>query len=143
MQSNDLSFTDYGYAAKYFLGGNSITPNKENYLFPGLRQDELNVNQFIKLDLGLQLNPIKKCFITPHFNIASVGFNDFNEYIKDAFSPNGNWQENFETSLLLSAGATFSYNSLLGPVNFDVSWVNNIDKIRLTFSVGIPFNRSN
>ena len=143
LQSNDLSFTDYGYAAKYFLGGNTVTPNKENSLFPGLRQDELNVNQFIKLDLGLQINPIKKCFITPHLNIASVGFNDFNEYIKDAFSPDGNWQENFETSLLLSAGATFSYNSLLGPVNFDVSWVNDINKIRLTFSVGLPFNRSN
>lgn len=143
LQSNEVSFTEYGYAAKYFLGGNMVTPNKKSYLFPGLRQDELNVNQFIKLNLGIQLNPIKKVFITPHFNIASVGFNDFSDYIKDAFSPDGEWQELLETSMLLSAGATFSYRSLLGPVNFDVSWVNNIDKVRLTFSVGIPINRSN
>jgi len=143
LQSNEVSFTEYGYAAKYFLGGNMVTPNKNSYLFSGLRDDELNVNQFIKLNLGLQLNPFKKVFVTPHFNIASVGFNDFTDYIKNAFSPNGEWQEIIDTSLLMSAGATFSYKSILGPINFDVSWVNNIDKVRLTFSVGFPFNRSN
>jgi len=143
LQSNDVSFTDYGYAAKYFLGGNMVTPNKDSYMFTGLRDDELNLNQFIKLNIGIQLNPIKKVFITPHFNIASVGFDDFSIYIKDAFSPNGEWQELIETSMLLSTGATFSYRSPLGPINFDVSWVNNIDKVRLTFSVGIPINRSN
>lgn len=142
-QSNEVSFSEYGYAAKYFLGGNMVTPNKDSYLFSGLREDELNVNQFIKLNVGLQLNPFKKVFVTPHFNIASVGFNDFTDYIKNAFSPSGEWQEIMETSLLMSAGATFSYRSPLGPVNFDVSWVNNIDKVRLTFSVGIPLNRSN
>lgn len=143
LQSNDVSFSEYGYAAKYFLGGIMIMPNKDSYLFPGLRQDELNVNQFIKLNLGIQFNPIKKVFITPHFNIASVGYDDFNEYIKDAFSPDGEWQEGLDTSMLLSAGATFSYRSLLGPVNFDVSWVNDIEKLRLTFGVGFTINRSN
>ncbi|MGB5431337.1 MAG: patatin, partial [Eudoraea sp.] len=143
LQSNDVSFTEFGYAAKYFLGGNILSSNKDSYIFSGLRNDELNVNQFIKLNLGLQLNPLKKVFVTPHFNIASVGFGDFSDYIKNAFSPNGEWQEIMETSLLMSAGATFSYKSPLGPLNFDVSWVNNIDKVRLTFSVGFPLNRSN
>jgi NTE family protein len=43
----------------------------------------------------------------------------------------------------MSAGATFSYNSLLGPVNFDISYINDVDKIRLYFSVGFLFNASN
>ena len=141
--ANDISFTDYGYSSKYFLGGNIVTPNKESYTFSGLHEAELNINQFMKLNIGLQLNPLEKLYFTPHFNIASVGFENFDEYIKDAFSPDGKWSDAIETSTLISAGARFSYDSILGPVNFDVSWVNDINKVRLTFSVGIPFNRSN
>lgn len=73
----------------------------------------------------------------------SVGFGDFNDYIKDAFSPKGKWQDAIENSLLMSAGATVTYKSFLGPVNFDVSWVNDINKVRLFFSIGLQFNRSN
>ena len=141
--ANTISFTDYGYSSKYFLGGNMVIPNKESYTFSGLHEAELNINQFMKLNIGLQLNPFEKLYVTPHFNIASVGFENFDEYIKDAFSPDGKWSDAIETSTLISAGARFSYNSILGPVNFDVSWVNDINKVRLTFSVGIPFNRSN
>ena len=68
---------------------------------------------------------------------------DFDEYIKDAFSPKGNWSEQDETSSLFSAGTTFSYHSYLGPVNFDVSWVNDINKVRVFFSLGLHFNLSN
>ena len=143
LETNDISFTDYGYSSKYFLGGNFVSPNKESYTFSGLHEAELNINQFMKLNIGLQLNPFEKLYFTPHFNIASVGFENFDEYIKDAFSPNGKWSDAIETGTLISAGARFSYNSILGPVNFDVSWVNDINKVRLTFSVGIPFNRSN
>jgi NTE family protein len=143
LETDDISFTDYGYSSKYFLGGNFVSPNKESYTFSGLHEAELNINQFMKLNIGLQLNPFEKLYFTPHFNIASVGFENFDEYIKDAFLPNGKWSDAIETSTLISAGARFSYNSILGPVNFDVSWVNDINKVRLTFSVGIPFNRSN
>jgi NTE family protein len=34
-------------------------------------------------------------------------------------------------------GATAAYDSYLGPINFDVSWVNDINKLRLFFSVGL------
>jgi NTE family protein len=44
---------------------------------------------------------------------------------------------------LFSAGATASYNSYLGPINLDVSWVNDINKFRIFFSVGMHFNLSN
>lgn len=140
--SDDISFTEFGYAAKYFLGGNLLNPSNNSSVFAGLHDDELNLNQFMKLSLRVQTNPIDKLYLTPHFNIASIGFNDFDDYIKDAFSPDGNWQKRIETSLLMSGGATVSYKTFLGPVNFDTSWVNDIDKVRVFFSVGMMFNPS-
>lgn len=140
---DDVSFIDYGFGASYSLGGNLIRPRKDDYLFPGLNEGELIVTQFMMLNLGLQFNTFKSLILTPHFHIASVGFGDFEDYIKDAFSPKGNWSDDFETSLLLSGGLTLSYNSLLGPINFDISYVNQITQVRLFFGVGIQFNRSN
>ena len=122
---------------KYFLGGNSTNQRKNSYVFQGLNEDELNVTQLMRLNLALQFNPINKIYVTPHFDVASLGFDDFNEYIKNAFSPNGTWTENFETSTLMSVGANVSYHSFLGPINFDLSWVNKINKVRVFFSVGL------
>jgi len=143
LKSKEISFNEYGYAGKYSLGG--YIPNNRNrsYLFAGLHEDELTVNQFMKITLALQLNPINKIYVVPHVNIASVGFTNFDDYVEDAFFPKGDWEDKIETSLLMSAGATFSYNSLLGPVNFDISYINDVDKIRLYFSVGFLFNASN
>ena len=141
--SEDISFIEYGFGASYSLGGNLIRPRKDDYLFPGLNEGELIVTQFMMLNLGMQFTPVKNAYITPHFHIASVGFSDFDDYIKDAFSPKGDWSEDFETSLLYSGGLTFSYKSLLGPINFDVSYVNQIKQVRLFFGVGIQLNRSN
>ncbi len=45
-----------------------------------------------------------------------------------------------ETSTLFSVGTTFSYHSFLGPVNFDLSWVNKISKVRVFFSIGLMLN---
>ena len=59
--------------------------------FQDLNEDELNVSQFMGVKLGAQINPIGKIYLTPHFNIASVGFGNFNEYIGDVFNPKGNW----------------------------------------------------
>jgi len=143
LKSNEVSFDEYGYAGKYSLGGYIPNNRSRSYLFAGLHEDELTVNQFMKLTLALQLNPINKIYVVPHFNIASVGFTNFDNYIDDAFFPKGDWEDKMETSLLMSAGATFSYNSLLGPVNFDISYINGVDKLRLYFSLGFLFNSSN
>ena len=113
---------------------------KNSFLFPGLHEDELHVSQLMRLNLAVQFNPINKMYLTPHFDISSVGFGDFNDYVKNAFSPNGSWAELNETSALFSAGTTFSYHSFLGPVNFDLSWVNKISKVRVFFSVGLMLN---
>ena len=143
LKSNEISFNEYGYAGKYSLGGYIPNNRSRSYLFAGLHEDELTVNQFMKITLALQLNPINKVYVVPHVNIASVGFTTFDDYIEDAFSPKGDWEDKMETSMLMSAGATFSYNSLLGPVNFDISYLNGVDKLRLFFSIGLLFNASN
>lgn len=140
---DDLSFSEYGYSAKYFLGGVWMAPRRSTLIFPGLHEDELNVNQLMNLSLGVQFNPLTKLYVTPHANIASVGFEDFKYYIEDAFSPDGNWSEGVETSTVASLGATLAYHSFLGPVTFDFSWVNDVDKVRLFFGLGIQLNRSN
>ncbi|MFD1294080.1 patatin-like phospholipase family protein [Lutibacter holmesii] len=141
LQQNQVSFTDFGYAAKFFVGGTMINPRSGSFTFPGLQEDELNVSQFLKLNVAAQFNPANKLYFTPHLNIASVGFQDFNEYIKEAFSPNGNWSESTNTSTLFSTGITAAYHSYLGPITFDVSYVNDINKIRVFFSMGLVLNR--
>ncbi|MFK5982091.1 MAG: patatin-like phospholipase family protein [Flavobacteriaceae bacterium] len=142
LSDQEIPFEDYGYAAKYFLGGNMDNARNNSYVFPGLKEDEINVSQFIKLNLGLQFNLINKVYIVPHFNLASVGYSDFDTYMEDAFNPKGGWADKIETSAILSTGVTVSYHSILGPVNFDLSYVNDIDKLRLFFSVGLLFNES-
>ncbi len=138
-QSGDVSFDDYGYGSKYLIGGNIRNSTKNSYIFPGLHEDELNVTQFMKLNLAVQFSPVKKVFIVPHINFASVGFGDFDDYIGDAFSPSGSWSDSSETSMLFSGGATISYLSFLGPINIDVSWVNGIDRTRVFFGLGLFF----
>lgn len=140
LKNDQASFSEYGYAAKYFLGGIIPSSGSNRFSFPGLNEDELNVTQFMGMRLGAQLNLKGKIYLTPHFNIASVGFDNFNEYIDKVFTSKGNWDENLETSLLVSTGAAISYESILGPIHFDTSWINNTDKTRLFFSVGFSLN---
>jgi NTE family protein len=143
-RDKDVSFTNYGVGAKYFLGGVALQPRNENFVFPGLYEGELLASQFINLNLGLQMKTgISKVYITPHFNVASVGFDNFNDYFENAFRAKGKWEDSIETSFLLSSGATLSYNSLLGPINLDLSWVDNINKVRFFIGIGFNLNRSN
>lgn len=142
LRDGDVSFTQYGIGAKYFLGGVQEEPSKNNYVFPGLYEGELIASQFLKLNLGLQYNPVGKLFVTPHMNLATVGFADFDDFIDNPFAAKGNWNDAEETSMLLSSGATFSYHSILGPVNLDVSWVNKTDKVRVFLGIGFNLNKS-
>ncbi|TDD78507.1 patatin-like phospholipase family protein [Flavobacterium caseinilyticum] len=142
-RDNQGSFSNYGYAAKYFIGGFLPSSGSNRIVFPGLYEDELNVTHFTAIKLGVQLNPVGKIYLTPHFDIASVGFGNFKEYIGGTFNNKGNWDDNKETSVLMSAGAAIAYQSILGPFHFDTSWINDLNKVRLFFSVGYSFNPSN
>ena len=72
--------------------------------------------------------------------MASVGFGSFDDYTDDFFNPTGDWESATETSFIMSAGSTLSYNSILGPVNFDLSWVNGTNNLRVFLGVGFHFN---
>ncbi len=139
----DVSFNDFGLAAKYSLGGNQLSPRRDSFILPGLQEGELPVSQFTKLNLGLQYNFKTKLYVTPHVDVAIVGFGNFENYIKNMVPAKGQWQDFNDVSFLLSSGITLGYDSILGPVTFDVSWVNDLDKIRFFFGVGFPLNRSN
>lgn len=142
-KDNDLLFSTFGYGAKYFLGGNIIDVRSDNYTFSGLTESELAVSQFVKAGLGLQMKTIRNLYLTPHMEIASVGYGSFSDFISDAFSPNGRWEDYEDPSLLASVGAMVSYKSPLGPVKFDVSWVNSTKKFNFFIGIGFPLNRSN
>lgn len=136
----DNSFNEFGLGAKYILGGVVENPRYDTRPFWGLNQKEVIANQYVKFAMGTQVNLFRKVFLTPHVDMAAVGFGSFNDFTKDFYNPRGEWQNGLETSLLLSAGSTISYNSILGPVNFDLSWVNGTNKLRLFVGVGFQFN---
>lgn len=140
--SDDLSYTMYGYGSKFYMGGVLERPRKDNFIFPGLNEAELPVTQFMMLKMSLQYNVTGKIFLTPHVNLATVGFSDFDTYTDNAFSPDGSWNETYQTSTLFSAGITISMNSFMGPIDFDVSYVNDVDKVRIFLGVGLQFGRS-
>ena len=142
ISANDIKLFEFGVGANYFLGGNIANPRKDSYVFPGLNESELIVSQFFRLNFGLQMNPMNNFYIIPHIDVASVGFGNFNNYIKDAFSAAGKWSDSEESSFLASAGVMISYDSILGPINFDASWVNNTNKFRFLIGIGLNFNRS-
>lgn len=143
LEADDISFIESGYTSMFILGGNIERPRNNSHMFKGLNEGELNASQFMEFDFELQYNVLKSMYLTPHFNIASVGFGDFNSYIKTAFTPKGNWQDGIEPSILTSIGATAAYNSVLGPIEFDLSYVNHIDKLRFFFKAGIEIGKSN
>lgn len=140
--SDNLSFSEYGYGAKYFIGGNTIGSTNNRTIFQGLNEDELVVTQFLNVNLALQYNLIGKIYLTPHLDFASVGFGNFNDFIDDAFAPKGDWQDRNEASFLMSAGTNLSYFSILGPITFDVSWINDTQKFNVYFGIGFMFNPS-
>ena len=143
LKSGEVAFEDFGIMSKYFLGGILDSPRMESFQFPGLYSGEVTATQVIKSSLGIQFNPINNIYFTPHCDLASLGFQGFNDYFNNFSNQANTWSASQNTSLLFSAGSTLSYYSLIGPINLDISYVNDIDKFRLFFSVGIPLGKSN
>ena len=142
-QDGEVSFVDYGFGANYFLGGNIIRPRKDDFMFRGLKESELTLTQLITLSLAAQINLAKNIYFTPHVNVASVSYDGFEDYIKNIFNTSGKWANEELTGTVISAGVTSSYMSILGPIDFDISWVNDINELRVFFGLGYQFNRSN
>lgn len=138
---NHISFSDYAIGAKYLLGGNQINPISDSFIFPGLNESELMVTQFSKINVGLQYNISPKIYIIPHADFATVGFKDFSNYLSNILNTKGRWADADTPSFIFSSGLNVGYKSILGPVNFDLSWVNAVEKTRVYFGVGFHFHR--
>lgn len=142
LQNDEISVLESGYGIGYYLGGNIVRPRRDNIEFPGLRDSQLTVTQYMMLNIGVQFNPYSTIYLTPHFNIASVGHNNFDDYIKEAFNPPGKWTDLNTTAGILSGGFEIGYMSALGPFLVDFTWINELTELRIFFSAGFHFNRS-
>jgi len=140
LKNDELSFVDYGIGY-YFLGGNTTLFRSDSFLFPGLKHGEASASQFIEADVSLQYAFDKKFYVTPHLDVLIFGQDSFSNYLDNLTKPTGNWTNpNLEqTALIISSGITLSYNSILGPINIDTSFVNGIGKIRFFVGVGYSF----
>lgn len=134
--NNQADFSQYGIGAKFILGGNLPSPQKNTVPFSGLKTSEVLSNQIIKLNLAWQYNFQNNLYFTPHFEAASLGYGNFRDFIGKALSPNTRWDNLSDTGFLTSFGTTFSYNSIIGPIDLDFSWINNINKLRVFLGVG-------
>jgi NTE family protein len=70
--SNKMITAPFGYASKYFIGGYTPNPLKNSTTFAGLQENELNVSQFIKVNLSLQTNLASKIYLIPHVDVAAA-----------------------------------------------------------------------
>ena len=127
----------------YGVGGNIKRARKDEYVFQGLQENEIFVTQFLGAKVALQYTPVKNLHFIPHMDIGIIGFDDFDDYLSNIFSPIEQWSERLKTTGLFSLGLTTSYKSVFGPLSFDASWVNETNKVKLFMGFGIPLNRSN
>jgi NTE family protein len=137
-----VDFQEYGQFARYPLGGLMTNTNRKGFTFPGLQEGELNASQLVGLQLGVQFNLFENLYFTPHYNLASVGFGDFEAFKEDLFNPKGNWKDTLDTSDIQSFGLTGSYDSILGPITLDVTWTNHL-VAEFYLGIGLQLNRSN
>lgn len=109
---------------KYNLGGSEYNYDVLNPEFNGLRQKELPMNSVAKAGISLQYRIMKKLYITPSFSYGKVS---------EEFSP---FNDSFE---MFGYGLNLGYESLLGPINLNISRNNQLDFSRIYFSIGFKF----
>lgn len=139
LKDDELLFYDYVIGGQYFLGGNNILSKSDSFLVPGLREGEILSSQFLKGHISLQYAFKNKLYILPHMDIVVFGTQSFSSYLKDFAKSSSNWDNDLEKGIVISTGITASYDSFLGPINIDASFVNGIDKMRFFVNVGYSF----
>ncbi|ALR31379.1 patatin [Chryseobacterium sp. IHB B 17019] len=109
---------------KYNLGGSEYNFSGTNPEFNGLRQKEIPANSFAKLRMDVQYNIYKHLYLTPSFQYGRGS---------DELSP-------FKNSTgFYGYGLNLGYESILGPININVSKNNIINFWRVYFSIGFKF----
>ncbi|QTD38086.1 patatin-like phospholipase family protein [Polaribacter batillariae] len=141
LKENENSFADYGVGTSFFLGGNASIARGGSFIVPGLKDGEVLASQFLKADVSFQYALQKKIFITPHMDLVIFGNDTFSNYLQNFTKTSSNWNNiNInQTGLIFSTGLTASYNSILGPINIDASFVNDISRIRFFVGIGYSF----
>ncbi len=139
LDDDEYSYLDYGIGIQYFLGGSTLLARSDSFTVPGLKEGEALASQFTKLNFGLQYALHKKVFLTPHVDVVFFGTGSFSDYFENIGKTTSNWAETENTGLIISSGLTASYNSILGPISVDASFVNGIDKVRFFVGVGYSF----
>lgn len=109
---------------KYNLGGSEYNFSGINPEFNGFRQKEIPVNSLFKLGLDVQYNFYKNFYLTPSFQYVNASYN---------LSP---FREN---DMYYGYGLNLGYESILGPININLSKNNTIDFWRVYFSIGFKF----
>ncbi|MFP3833670.1 patatin-like phospholipase family protein [Chryseobacterium sp. SIMBA_028] len=109
---------------KYNLGGSEYNSDLLNPEFNGLRQKELPMTSVAKVGLSLQYRIMKKLYLSPSFTYGKMS---------DEFSPFNDSDDMF------GYGVNLGYESLLGPINLNVSRNNQLDFSRIYFSIGFKF----
>ncbi|WP_228448061.1 MULTISPECIES: BamA/TamA family outer membrane protein [unclassified Chryseobacterium] len=109
---------------KYNIGGSEYNNDLMNPEFNGLRQKELPTNSIAKMGVSLQYRVMKRLYIAPSFSYGKIS---------DEFSP---FTDSFN---MFGYGVNLGYESLIGPININVSRNNQLDFSRIYFSVGFKF----
>ncbi len=91
------------------------------------------------LGTSIQISPFPKFYVIPHADYLSAGRGYFDDYIKSAFLPKYKWSEenSSEASYLFSIGTTFSYNSIIGPINIDLTGLGGTGSKKVHFYLGL------
>ncbi|HAY3507473.1 patatin-like phospholipase family protein [Elizabethkingia anophelis] len=109
---------------KYNLGGSEYNYDIMNPEFNGFRQKELPITSVAKAGLSLQYRIMKKLYLTPSFSYS---------ILSDELSP-------FKNNInMIGYGLNLGYESLLGPININVSKNDFLDIWRVYFSIGFKF----
>lgn len=109
---------------KYNLGGSEYNFSGLNPEFNGFRQKELLINSFAKVGLDVQYKVYKHLYLTPSFHYGRVS---------DELSSFKNGDD------ILGYGLNLGYESILGPININVSKNDAINFWRVYFSIGFKF----
>ena len=109
---------------KYNLGGSEYNFIGTNPEFNGFRQQEVPLSAFAKLGLEVQYNLYNHLYLTPsfHYGKGSDELSPFNESID-----------------IFGYGFNLGYESILGPININISKNSVTDFWRAYFSIGFKF----
>ncbi|PIF47772.1 NTE family protein [Chryseobacterium sp. 52] len=109
---------------KYNIGGSEYNFGGTTPEFNGFRQKEGPINSLAKAGLDLQYRFYKNLYLTPSFHYGKGS---------DELSPFKYGQD------IYGYGANLGYESVLGPININVSKNNVINFWRVYFSIGFKF----